>query len=291
VQTDDGYQYWIFNPDGGYNRRITLNHTQGAGPAGPTRCATLSLSSIVTFPVPQYVLLNIRVRGLVNGVFNEFGPACRMKINPNIPCVATQLTTTATPVISCGQTGVIIAGGVLWANNVTYANKYQFQFSRPGYLRNVSSNTRALTLSVWSVLPLQCGLTYDVKVRPSYDGGITWCPFGTICQITTENCAPFAGGSQHIGTQNSTDGFTMWPNPNRDNQLYLAVEGLEEDLTTATVEINDLFGKLVRRETIALNGATSINTVMELDASMANGVYTVTVLAGQAVHTKRLVLE
>jgi hypothetical protein len=62
-------------------------------------------------------------------------------------------------------------------------------------------------------------------------------------------------------------------------------------VTTAEVIINDLYGKLVRRDLIALQGSTTLNTVLDLDPNMANGVYSVTVNAGSSTFTKRLVLE
>ena len=70
--------FWFFDPVGGYSRRILHNHatSMGFGPPSATRACHMPLN-FVTNPLPQNVLLNVRVRSLVNGVYSQFGPACR----------------------------------------------------------------------------------------------------------------------------------------------------------------------------------------------------------------------
>jgi len=200
TNSTSGYQFWIFNPDGGYSRRVFQSHiAPGTGfPVGTTasqRSTFLRLNTLVTNPVPPYVLLNVRVRGRIAGVYNAFGPACRLKVEP--PCTTTQLTTVGlptNPAVSCGATGLIINGGQVHADIVTGANRYQFEFTRPGFSRLIAVPSRTLTLGIWLTKPLQCGLAYSVRVRASFDNGATWCAFGNACTITTETCPAIAGG-------------------------------------------------------------------------------------------------
>ncbi|MBK9761142.1 MAG: hypothetical protein IPO90_14505 [Flavobacteriales bacterium] len=80
---NSGYQFWFYNPDGGYSRRVLQTHAAPGGvttAAANVRSAYVRLSSLVTSPLPNGVLLNVKVRTQVNGVYSAFGPACRFKI-------------------------------------------------------------------------------------------------------------------------------------------------------------------------------------------------------------------
>jgi hypothetical protein len=260
------------------------------GTAVALRPTYLRLNSLTTNPVPPYLLLNVRVRQQIAGVLGTFGSACRLKVDP--PCTTTQLTTVGVPInpgASCGATGVVIAGGQLYADIVTGANKYQFEFTRPGYSRLIAVTSRTLTLSVWQTKPLQCGLAYTVRVRASFDNGTTWCAFGSTCTITTENCPAIAGGDDRdLITVNGSD-LTVWPNPNRGESLRLSIDELGATYETATVDITDMFGKRVMAQTIAVQGNT-LNTVLELP-DMAAGMYMVNVTVGENTYMKRLMIQ
>ena len=44
-QADDGYQFWFFNPDGGYSRRVLITHASNnyLFPWGPGRASYLAV--------------------------------------------------------------------------------------------------------------------------------------------------------------------------------------------------------------------------------------------------------
>jgi Thrombospondin type 3 repeat len=67
-----GYQFWIYDPHGTYNRRVLK----------PTNL--LVPSSLVTNPVPSNLDLNVRVRSLIGLVYSEFGPACRIRFTGGV---------------------------------------------------------------------------------------------------------------------------------------------------------------------------------------------------------------
>ena len=299
ANANTGYHYWIFNPHGGYNRRITLTHAvpgSGYPPSTPValRCSYLKLTQIQSFPVPLNVPLNIRVRTLINGVYGEFGPACKLFL-PTPACPVSQLTTAADPVVSCGATGLSL-GGIIWADQVTSATDYQFEFSRPSYLRRITSSTRSQALNFYTY-PLMDNTCYNVRVRVSFDGGTTFCPFGPYCTITlgTAICG-FGAMPPMVEDDNFTDlvvmdeQLTLWPNPSDGSRINLALTGSALSAGTVQVELTDGCGKLVITEVLPAHDG-QFRTSLDLDRALAPGLYLVKVRAGDQMHTRRLVIQ
>ncbi len=322
-QTDDGYEFWFFDPDGGYDRRVFLSHANPGigGPTGPTKCCHLGYTNLQTNPVPANVLLNVRIRSAVNGVYGAWGPACRFKVDPQAAqCPLTQLMSAPGNTFSCGATNKVVGAtnytGRLFAqptsrvvNGISQpANAYFFELIQPylGYQRNVVSSTYSLQLGSWATNPLLSGTwTYNVRVKVSFDGGLSWCPFGNACSVGITNnlpapystpAGPMAGGNDHLFVDGDGDlemidaTLTLWPNPNNGEQLYLSIDHLNGDVPAATVDIFDLLGQKVATSTVALSGST-LNTAIALDASMANGMYLVNVTVGEHQFIQRLVIE
>lgn len=310
-----GYQFWLFDPDGSYSRRLFRSHASGScvgTPVGPTRAAHMKFSCLnSTLPnVPLDLLLNMRVRPRVAGVYGEFGPACRVKVLSAPPaCPTTKLDDNplhAATTLSCGVTGKVVGAsgypGKLFPNIVAGANKYQYEFVQAGegYIRTIATATGsyALTLANWSTNPLLCGTyTYDVRVRVSFDGGANWCPYGAVCtvEITNNppnNCTPagaFQGGGLNT-TIAAEEGMNMYPNPTGDGRVTIELNGLSAEAMTANIEVFDLFGKRVASEAISTDGATEMNKVMTLD-NLATGMYMVHVTSGSKQFTDRLVIK
>ena len=294
-----GYHYWIFNPHGGYNRRIVLSHyAAGSGYPGGTpanlRCSYLKLSQMQSLPVPLDVPLNIRVRTLINGVYGEFGPTCKLLL-PTPACPPSQLTTTATPVVSCEATGLTL-NSTIYADNVVSATNYQFEFSRPGYLRRIVSPTRSQALNFYT-FPLTYNTCYNVRVRISYDGGTTYCPFGPYCTITlgSGSCnffgmAPVADESDYSDIVITDEQLTLWPNPNDGSLVNIALDGIPASVGTVSVDVMDAFGKLVATRTIPAQGGY-LKTSMSFEQDLAPGLYLVNVRTGETLRTQRLVIQ
>ncbi|MEO8067510.1 MAG: T9SS type A sorting domain-containing protein [Flavobacteriales bacterium] len=309
-----GYQFWLFDPDGGYSRRLFRSHASGsclATPVGPTRAAHMKFSCLnsVLPNVPMDVLLNMRVRPRVAGVYGEFGPTCRVMVLsvPNT-CPTTKLDDNplhAGTTLSCGVSGKVVGGSgngsKLFPNIVAGANKYQYEFSYPAesYLRTIATPTGsyALVLTNWATSPLICGtVTYDVRVRVSFDGGATYCPYGPVCTVGITNNPPnnctttVQGGGNQNSARVEEKGISLWPNPAREGNVTLDLNGLSNEATTATVDIFDMFGKKVMTTVLATDGAEQMNTVLELE-DLATGMYTVNVISGKQSFTDRLVIE
>jgi hypothetical protein len=261
------------------------------------------LNNWVGNQLQQGVLYNVRVRSYVDGVFNEWGGACRMMVDDVAAlCPATKLMDDPNnQYLSCGVIGLPVSvntrvharpvrkrnANCNWVN----ANRYEFLFEIPAEF--VSLTKTSNTGQYWvNTNQLDCGKTYEVTVRASFDNGSTWCTAqgaGEMCLITTANCFQ-QGGSQSLVMEGTATSLKMYPNPNRGDQLYLSLDAVEEGVNTVSVDIYDGFGKRVSARTIAVNDGF-INTVLELNGELATGLYMVNITAGDAVYTQRLVIQ
>jgi len=274
----------------------------------------MKLNEVNAPSIPTMTDLNVRVRGRIAGSYLEFGPACRMRIDAtNAACPSTQLDGNPLHIgttYSCGVTGKTVGAsgyaGKVYANPVlsqpgnVVACKYRFVFTVPaeGFTRQITINSYALTLGPWAATPLLCGtFTYDVTVQASFDC-TTYCPVGATCTVEITNpggaipcTAPFGGGGGSLNTMAADAGdLLIYPNPNNGEQLVLMMSELPADLEEVTMDIHDAFGRVVMSRTIAVGGG-EMNHVLDLDRSLANGMYTVKLTAGEAVFTQRLVIE
>ncbi|HMC97124.1 MAG TPA: hypothetical protein VKG92_05710, partial [Flavobacteriales bacterium] len=80
-----GYEFWFFDPNGGYSFRKFRSHTvsDGFAPADASRACHIKLNNWVAASwIPANVLMNVRVRTRINNVNGSWGPACRMMIDP-----------------------------------------------------------------------------------------------------------------------------------------------------------------------------------------------------------------
>ncbi|MBL0044402.1 MAG: T9SS type A sorting domain-containing protein [Flavobacteriales bacterium] len=238
-------------------------------------------------------------RLLVTGDFTSYGGVARNRIarlfTVDATCIASQLTT-ANPVVSCGAVNLKLNGtSIIAANEVPGANKYQFRFTniagQPAYSRNIAFPTRSFTLTKWFTLPLKAGRTYNVTVRASFDNGATWCDWGPSCTVKV-SWTPLIPGAEprDMETVNSLEPeLHLYPNPNNGDQLRIHLNGTDPDITTVALDITDLFGKRVMTSTLAVQDG-ELNTVLSLRNDLADGLYIVTLTAGERVFNERLVI-
>jgi 2',3'-cyclic-nucleotide 2'-phosphodiesterase (5'-nucleotidase family) len=302
---NSGYEFWIFDPNGSYSFRRFRSHNQSDGYAsvGAIRACHMKINNwAVASQIPQNVLMNVRVRGRVNGVNGEFGPACRFKIDPvRAACPLTQLLNIpGNQYFSCGVTRTWgLSNSIIAANPVSGANRYQFRFRLPaeGFEVVIERSTYTLQLN-WSAatgLPLQNGKTYDVEVRASKNGGATWCTseamWGPVCQLTIGAATPTAM-SLAANTQQEElhAGLRMYPNPTRGDLLNFSMGAVEEGVERVSMDIFDLSGKRVSSRVLPVN-AGAVNTVIDLKGELAAGMYLVNITAGERVYTERLMVN
>jgi len=309
-QTNDGYQFWFFDPIGAYTRKVFRSHAAsgGLGPPDATRACRLDLGTIITDPLPTGTLLNVRIRSRVNGLNSAWGGACRFRLDPvAAQCPPARLVDYAGPLLSCGTIGRHVNGtDRLYARPVTrlvngntqVADQYQFEFSLPSEnYSHVAANTSAwVTLAPWTVGPLLCGpVTYNVRVRASFNGGNSWCPWGAPCPVLIiNNSPPLCGPSEGNRHADATDpeyvhALLIWPNPSNGDQLFITIADLGEEVPTASIEVIDVFGKRVMNELVSVDGS-ALNTVLDLKNGLSEGLYVVNITASGSTFTERLVI-
>lgn len=96
-------------------------------------------------------------------------------------------------------------------------------------------------------------------------------------------------GSTNDMTATDNSSFTLYPNPNQGDQLFVNISGVET-ADIANVDIYDLTGKRVVARSIAVQDGM-VNTNLDLQGSLASGVYVVHINAGAMSHTERLVIQ
>jgi hypothetical protein len=296
---NSGYEFWIFDPNGSYSFRRFRSHniSDGFGPASATRACHMKLNNWTPAShVPANTLMNVRVRARINGVNGEFGPACRLEINPVLAaCPQTKLMDIpGNQFFSCGATRQYGAGNYVHARPVSGANRYQFRFRLPaeGFEVVRTATTYFVQLNWTGPTALQDGKTYDVDVRISKDAGLTWCtsadPWGEVCLLTIDN-TPANTGDQNFAAEGAAE-LRMFPNPNRGDLLNVSLSTVEEGVNTVSVDIYDLFGKRVSARTIVVTDG-HVNTILDLNGELAAGMYLVNITAGETLYTERLVIQ
>ncbi|MCB9184047.1 MAG: T9SS type A sorting domain-containing protein [Flavobacteriales bacterium] len=291
-----GYQMWWFDPNGGYSFRRYQSHSTSNGmAASPTRACHFRINSWSGNQLQQGVLYNVRVRGRVNGVFLEFGPACRFRLDATLAqCPPTQLVnSTALPEFSCGVTRQFPSSQKIWAWSRPGANRYQFEFSLPaeGFSGTRTSTTNWIAMNWTGPSALENGRTYTVRVRISKNGGATWCEWGAPCSVTIDNgLAQISAGGQRDLSESLIEApaMTVYPNPNRGDQVMVNVSGL--DNSTATIELYDLLGNRVRTLVMPVVDGR-IAQPIELGGDLSDGVYMLSLSDGKASFTQRLMIQ
>jgi len=287
-QTDDGYEFWFFDPDGTYSQRKFRNHATSSGyGTGAARAQYLRLNW-ATNPLPVQVLLNVRIRGRVNGMNAEWGPACRFKVDPMAAaCPATYLVNNpSSPNFSCGVTRA--RTGHVSAQPVTGANRYEFEFTNTvdSYLRLVRSNNYIRTLG-FNTNPLVAGRTYDVRVRASKTGGTTWCPWGPVCTVTISSS--MSGGDQRMELEEPAHDLTIWPVPNSGETMDMRLGDLPADEVNLHVMVYDATGRQVHQFSQLVAGPEWQGSI-SFDQHLVTGTYLMQVVAGEQRWTRRFVV-
>jgi hypothetical protein len=192
TQNNDGYNFWIFDPNGTYSYRRFHTHavSDGFSPASATRAARMKINgwnnTALTPHIPAGVMLNVRVRGVYNWNFTPWGAACTMMIDPvaaSCPQVWLQDDPANPSDFSCGVTRNFggpnsnairitakppqfqpapLAGGT--------GVRYQFRFRIPGEGVCIvrppqTSPTLNMNWSAASGPQLEASKTYEVEVR------------------------------------------------------------------------------------------------------------------------------
>ncbi len=283
-QTDDGYQFWWFDPNGnfGYSKFRSHATSDGFGPANAVRACHARINNWSPNQIPANMLMNVKVRSRVNGANSNWGPVCRFKIDPvTAACPLTKLMDIpGNQFYSCGVTRTWGGSNRVHARPVDGATQYQFRFNNGELAAPVirTVTTYYLNLNWTPALP---NGTYQVQVRAFKNGA--WCvtslPWGDECNVTiVGSTAMTQNGDGTVSTGDAK--LAMFPNPNRGDLLTLSLSAVEEGVNTVSVDIFDLTGAVVSSRTIAVNDGM-VYQVLELN-EMASGLYMVNITAGSS---------
>ncbi len=300
---NSGYEFWFYDPNGGYSFRRFRAHnvSDGYASVGATRTCHMRLNNwAVANHVPENKLMNLRIRGRIVGDNLPWGPACRFVRDEQLAlCPPTKLMDIpGNQFLSCGQFRQWVTNQHVYARPIGGASQYQWRFriEAENVEINRFSDTYILSMG-WNAgvaPPLQLGKTYDVDVRAFRNGA--WCvdpsdpdsTWGDVCQLTIGVMPSIQGGGQNMGVT-SDAGFLLWPNPNEGNELRLQVGAIEVGVQSVAVDIHDLTGKRVVAREIPTTDR-NLNTVIDLNGDLANGMYLVNITVGDKRYTERLVI-
>ena len=272
------YQFEFSNPDAGFIRRIAM----------PTNSVRYNM--MVTSPLTPGMIYFARVRNNAAGAMASahFGGGCELGMMSTVPC--TELISAPTYGHSCGETRSFNTNNsFIYALPVVGATEYQFRISIPGedYDETFIRSTYILQLK-WNASvapPLVNGSTYNVKVNVKV--GTVYSGFcGDLCTITIDNTSGTAQRPAASMVQSTTTA-TMWPNPVRDGQVNLSINGIENADQQITVNILDLYGKQIFAKEFG-NSGERFTTILDLPSDVASGVYLVNITVNGKTTVQRL---
>lgn len=127
--------------------------------------------------------------------------------------------------------------------------------------------------------PTTAGQTHPCSASPFWISNLMFCPEGLIPNVN-DGCT-VQGGSTSISCYALTEPMIQWPSPLNGQRLGVALPSSE----TATVNIADMHGRIVRSLSIAQNGNVDLSSLPE-------GVYLMDLLRspGQVI-TKRFIID
>ena len=199
------------------------------------------------------------------------------------PCT---VTTPAAPLTKikatqCGQNLALI-NSILSADVVIYANKYRFEISKNNSVVQELTSTTYYTRLTSLTAGAQYGTTYSIRVKTSFDNGLTWSEYGSACTVITPSAPLTRPVDSVTETELTTFKVSGYPNP-YTNTFKL-------DITTQSnarveVRVYDMIGKLIEVRNL---GVAELGT-MEIGDNYATGIYNVMVTQGTEVKTVRMI--
>ena len=268
------YQFEFSDPDAGFIRRIARPYNY------------VAFGDMVTNPLTPGVKYFARVRTDKNGPMASahWGSGCEMGISTQVLGCSGLIQAPAYG-HSCNETRSFNTNNsFIYAKPVVGGTEYQFRIynTGEGYDETFTRSTYILQLK-WNsnvAPPLVNGYTYLVEINVKVNG--VWSGFCTanVCSITISN-----PGNRM--TEVAMGEATLWPNPVRDGQVNLNIEGITAADQHITVDVTDIYGQHVYGQEFG-NSGDRFNTVLSLPGDIATGMYLVNITINGEVTTKRL---
>jgi uncharacterized delta-60 repeat protein len=151
---------------------------------------------------------------------------------------------------------------------------------------------QARTISAWPqvgpnrLATLPVDLELNVRVRAMFADS-TFTSFGPACTLVmaVPGMAPHQPRSMAVGNEAE---LHTWPNPTESGQVQLTLGGLDAGLPNVHVHLYDATGRQAFAKELPVAGG-NVNSSLAL-GNLAQGVYLLQVIAGQVVHSTRLVV-
>ena len=270
------YQFEFSDPDAGYVRRIARPHEW------------VGFHEMSTKPLVPGVVYFARVRTDRDGPLASahFGAGCELGMGIAQTVLCTQLIEAPSYGHSCNETRIFNHPySFIYAKPVGAATSYTFWITGDGglYDHEFTRSTYILHLG-WSAAeapPLVNGSTYQVRVKVAASGVEgTYC--GNTCDITINNSPVF--GEMAVPTMGNA---TLWPNPARDGQVNLSIDGIQDLDQQITVDVQDIYGKQVFAQEFG-NSGDRFSTILQLPKDIATGVYMVNITVNGERSVQRL---
>jgi hypothetical protein len=272
------YQFEFSNPDSGRFRRI----------AKPRNYVIFSEMASLK-PLLPGITYFARVRTDKAGPMAEahWGTGCEMGLKRQSPCV-TLINDPGHQYYSCGVERRFRPSSFIVATPVYGASQYRFRVfhTSEGYDQEFTRNTYTLELN-WPASvapPLVNGYTYQVQVSALING--VWSDYCDACPVTINNTPATQQGGKMVQVFGEA---TLWPNPVRDGQVNLTVDGIQEEVQRISVDVQDIYGQHVYGQEFE-NIGERFSTTLNLSSDIASGVYSVNITINGNLTTKRLTI-
>ncbi len=271
------YQFEFSDPDAGFIRRIAMNTNK------------VRFSQMHTSPLTPGVTYFVRVRTNNAGPMASahFGTGCEVGMSAPLSVTCTELISAPTYGHSCNETRAFNTNNsFIYAMPVTGATEYQFRVfnANEGYDETFIRSTYILQMK-WNIgvaPPLANGSTYNVQVNVKV--GTVYSGFcGDVCTITIDN----GGNRPEASLEQATGTATLWPNPVRDGQVHLSIDGIRDADQHITIDILDLYGKQVFAKEYG-NSGERFTTTLDLPGGIASGMYLVNITVNGKSIVQRL---
>ena len=191
----------------------------------------------------------------------------------------------------CDRTDLPFNGSAqIYASTQPGATAYTYWLFDPhgSYSRKVTLSSTVLVPTYLQTNPVPADIDLNVRIRALVGGNFT--EYGRACVVRLNSAAASFAAREQLFDVASGTVLTMWPNPNREDVLFLKLEGLEAEMQDITIDIHDLFGKRVFAQELDNHGEV-FNHAIDLGQHIAPGVYLVNIRVNDQLYTQRLVRQ
>ena len=191
----------------------------------------------------------------------------------------------------CDRTDLPFNGSAqIYASTQPGATAYTYWLFDPhgSYSRKVTLSSTVLKPTYLQTNPVPADIDLNVRIRALVGGNFT--EYGRACVVRLNSAAASFTAREQLFDVASGTVLTMWPNPNREDVLFLKLEGLEAEMQDITIDIHDLFGKRVFAQELDNHGEV-FNHAIDLGQHIAPGVYLVNIRVNDQLYTQRLVRQ